>query len=260
MFEHDNEVLTDITAIYLGLGKLMLNGCECQRQWRQRTSQGTETTTTTLRSGYLTLDQFAFVYRLVCGMRRIPENTYLGGLSSGAVSAVKRSVSRYKYFFKTDFHGAEELDQIKQSLEKDIAPIRAQLNDLEAYLGHTKDLFDNYMTAYLQRSRKRIEEMSSEPFKQVNGDIYNPSLKFLLAVKCDCDVNSLEPEVEEIQRSLDMYIDCVSRMAKVFRRYDSKLFKSSSIFDLPNLRKSDRSKYFIKRSRTALAKLFRVQE
>jgi hypothetical protein len=29
----EQEFLTDVTTVYLGMGKIMLNGCECERSW-----------------------------------------------------------------------------------------------------------------------------------------------------------------------------------------------------------------------------------
>lgn len=37
--QEEQEVLTDVTSVFLGMGKVMLNGCECQRSY-ERTEDG----------------------------------------------------------------------------------------------------------------------------------------------------------------------------------------------------------------------------
>ena len=61
-----NEELTDVATVYLGLGKIMLNGSHYEE-----TDAGGETTRT-YKSGYITYDQFAFLYGAVCEMRDVP--------------------------------------------------------------------------------------------------------------------------------------------------------------------------------------------
>jgi hypothetical protein len=71
VFEYENEILTDIAAIYIGLGKLYLNGCQCSNTTKVSNSNTTTTTTEKMRVGYLDQSQLAFVYRLVCAMRNL---------------------------------------------------------------------------------------------------------------------------------------------------------------------------------------------
>lgn len=50
----EQELLTDVAAVYLGMGKIMLNGCECERTCRVTTNGRTTTTTHKLKTGYVT--------------------------------------------------------------------------------------------------------------------------------------------------------------------------------------------------------------
>lgn len=91
-FGYENEILTDIATVFCGLGKLSLNGCEITKTY---TSNNTSNTTTK-KVGYLVREQFAFIYNLICNMRKIPENIRLNGLSNDSIIAL--SNNQYKHF------------------------------------------------------------------------------------------------------------------------------------------------------------------
>jgi hypothetical protein len=113
----EQEFLTDVTAVYLGLGKIMLNGCECQTS-RQRTRDGTISTEThVLKTGYISRDCFAFVYRLVCAMRDIPRHVFLSGLSAAAREALQASESKYGNWFMPEFGTADGAAMLADSLK-----------------------------------------------------------------------------------------------------------------------------------------------
>jgi len=82
--EMENEILTDITTVFLGLGKIMLNGCKTTNIRHEPIENGTRTITNTTTCGYLDRSQFAFIYRLVCNMRNITESDALLGLNAEA--------------------------------------------------------------------------------------------------------------------------------------------------------------------------------
>jgi len=90
----ESEIFTDITAVYLGLGKLMLNGCKVD------ISYGKHSITQSI--GYLDRDQLAYVYYLVCKMREIPTTVYQHDLTPDAKNAVSK-------WFNTDFDKSQKL-------------------------------------------------------------------------------------------------------------------------------------------------------
>lgn len=84
--EFENEILTDVTTIFLGLGKLMLNGCEYSIHTFERDNNVVQEK---FQLGYLKPNQIAFVYLLVCAMRKIPSNEYERGLSLSSINAIR---------------------------------------------------------------------------------------------------------------------------------------------------------------------------
>ncbi len=73
----EQEILTDVAAVYLGLGKLMLNGSECEHVGTVRTGGEVKELHTTLKTGYVDRFSVAFVYRLICAMRQVPREVFL---------------------------------------------------------------------------------------------------------------------------------------------------------------------------------------
>jgi hypothetical protein len=81
----EDEILTDIASIWLGLGKLVLNGCEShlvETNW-----SGTTTSRHTV--GYMTRTQFAYTYLLVSTRRELSELEYKRGLGDDALTALR---------------------------------------------------------------------------------------------------------------------------------------------------------------------------
>ena len=74
----DNELLTDIAAIYLGLGNLILNGHRNEK----KVLRNKQEITYKMKIGYVKTHYLGFVYKTICNMRNIPESVYNEQLSS----------------------------------------------------------------------------------------------------------------------------------------------------------------------------------
>lgn len=85
--EKENEILTDIATVYLGLGKLMLNGCYFEETTYSSVpfSKSIRVITTSMRVGYLTQSQFILVYLLLCKMKGIEQFQYESNLNSSCL-------------------------------------------------------------------------------------------------------------------------------------------------------------------------------
>ncbi len=90
---YENEILTDVATIYTGLGKLSLNGCEVVKESTTNNADGgTTTKTTTKKVGYLNRKKFAFVYKVICAMRKIPDKYATAGLNSSAKAVLDKTM------------------------------------------------------------------------------------------------------------------------------------------------------------------------
>ncbi len=88
----DDEILTDVTAIYLGFGTFALNGGTYSETYRQ---DFLTTVKRTVKNGYLSLDESAFVYDIVCRMRGLSDTAIFAGLNEDAKESVRRVRNRH---------------------------------------------------------------------------------------------------------------------------------------------------------------------
>jgi hypothetical protein len=85
------EVLTEVTAVFLGMGKLLLNGYEfvvTERDWDRLLEVRHQH-----RFGYVTVDEVAFMHAMLCRLRAVPEVDARHGLSRFALAALARVAS-----------------------------------------------------------------------------------------------------------------------------------------------------------------------
>jgi hypothetical protein len=181
--EYDNEVLTDITAVFLGLGKLMLNGAEEEKAHEEERFDGTHHITETQRCGYLSLQQLAFVYRLVCAMRGISNREVLSNLSQQAESAVLWCETNYGHYFRKEY-GADKFTNniLNRTTEKTQKAVK-ELDSAEELLRLIQEICVDKAEIPLQANRDRILAMQNElrPFKP--EDIYDPALRYLKSIQ-----------------------------------------------------------------------------
>lgn len=133
--EMENEILTDITSVFLGFGKIMLNGCKTTHVRYETVAEGTRTITETKTSGYLDRDQFAFVYRLVCAMRNVPESDSIQELSPEALQAVQSCDTTLGHHYDARFHRAETVQEAIKNLDSIITDHQRALADLKGAKG-----------------------------------------------------------------------------------------------------------------------------
>jgi hypothetical protein len=173
----EQEFLTDVAAVYLGMGKIMLNGCECQRSETRTEGDKTITTTHTLRTGYISRECFAFVYRLVCAMRRIPATQFLAGLSEEAKKSIAACEREYGHWFKSEYHLQEEVDRLCKSLQNDVEECQTESASCEYTLRRAGEAI-HAMHSSIRESHKPLVE-ADQKITQLQKRNINPHLNFL---------------------------------------------------------------------------------
>lgn len=173
----EQEFLTDVTTVYLGMGKIMLNGCECQRSETRREGNKTITTTHTLRTGYISRECFAFVYRLVCAMRRIPATQFMSGLSEEAKTSITACEQEYGNWFKSEYHSHEEVERLCKSLQREVEECQTQSASYEYTLRRAGEAI-HAMHSGIRESHKPLVE-ADQKIAQLQKPNINPHLGFL---------------------------------------------------------------------------------
>ena len=92
----ENEIFTDLTSVYLGFGKLMLNGVQVSEKY----ITGYTDKTLTQNVGYLNRNQLAFIYLVINCLEGEKHLFYYSNLSSNAIDSVNNLEKEYSSFFK----------------------------------------------------------------------------------------------------------------------------------------------------------------
>lgn len=181
----DAEVLTDLTAVFLGLGKFMLLGSECRTLTVQKQHDGKVTTTHTCRSGYLNRNQFALAYLLACSMRRIAPRVYEAGLTLEVLDELqecRRANSPYLdagWYERVEKNGglatSEALTKALRSLRDRLAEMGRDLLLLRGFLEKMDSLCEQTHTKLYWLNR-RLEEVR-------DVDRHDPCFRFLDSVR-----------------------------------------------------------------------------
>ena len=193
--EMDNEILTDITAVFLGFGKIMLNGCEIINVREERIAEGTQMTTETRTSGYLKRDQLAFAYRLVCAMRNVPRSEYMSGLSSDAANAIHACDRSYSHYYDERFHQPETTADAFTNLKTESVARQRQLADLNKHLDYVKQSFCETVENFLVAAHNTAEKLRQQSEAIVQETNHDPAWRFLRAIK-------KEHELEQMAQAL----------------------------------------------------------
>jgi hypothetical protein len=179
LLEYENEILTDITSIFLGFGKLMLNGYEIVKESVNIVNYTRET----IKIGYLNKKQIAFVYRLICAMRKIPKNDMLSGLSSEAISEISDCYCYEEDYFNQEFHNNKFQNELVESLINYIQTLQDELNQINRHLEIIKTEYINKTETFLDLKLQNLKNFYNDLRTLNQYDTYDPCLIYLITIK-----------------------------------------------------------------------------
>lgn len=218
----ENEILTDITGVFLGLGKLLLNGTTYDNR---------------MKVGYLQSNQLAFVYLLVCSMRGIPEKEYAWGVVAESLTYINRYKSDFFFLFQDALQPAVgELDTFKALKEAtyDIHKVLSHTNKCIEFLQHS---VLNYSRYIMDNLHKKIQISLSEVSDLFDNEYYDPCLTYLnncciqLSIKKSAqNINTLASEALQLQ---SMISDIVGDLAAIRHEFPALTSKLLSIIKCP---------------------------
>lgn len=194
--EYENEVLTDITAVFLGLGKLMLNGCEIENVRLEARTDGTYVTEQ-LKSGYLDCEQLAFVYRMVCAMRRISDQEMVSSLSTEALSAIRACDSYQQDYFAQQLHSDQYRSELIKAAEKDIQTLQSELNRINQHLEFLKEEYICKTEEFLRTKLKKVQSLLNDAKSTRLNDIHDPCLLFLSTIELQKKIDQVRTKVAQ---------------------------------------------------------------
>lgn len=193
--KYENEILTDIAAVFVGLGKLMLNGSESHTE----STSGTMRTIHTVRTGYLDTSQMAFVYRLVCAMRGIRERDMVSGLTPRARAAVRAWARFDPQYFDPEFRDREYRQSLAQDMKERAKHLQEGLVDMKDRLAQVRrDLIDA-SESFLAKTEQTMTGMEQRAKVIESREIHDPADRFLDTISL---VASVRHETERTKKIL----------------------------------------------------------
>jgi len=200
--EIENERLTDITAVFLGLGKIMLNGCVSTDE--ETHPNGTRVTRT-MKSGYLSRDEFAFVYRLVCAMRKIPASEYLRDLYPDAAGDIHFCDSSFGHHYHPRFHKPETIQDLVNQYQKDITTVQRELSELDKHLIYIMKSFCNTVNGFLGTGHKMLHSLRQKS-DELTSNEPDPAFRFLRTVQSKLQLENTSEELQNLTRKTIKYL------------------------------------------------------
>jgi len=177
---YHNEVLTDIAGVFLGLGKLMLNG-HCV----ERIVEGASGRTThTRKVGYLEGNQLAFVYLLTCHMRQADQKESLNGLAPDAVTILQQQGAIFSAYFQRSFHDAEQAAAIRGQAASLVENVKSKERSFVQTLRDLRQSLDSLEVETLTRVHAQTDSINSK-LGELNSDDLDPCLRYLNTLKLD---------------------------------------------------------------------------
>jgi ssDNA-binding Zn-finger/Zn-ribbon topoisomerase 1 len=223
--DFENEILTDVATVYTGLGKLSLNGCE--KAIENFDSLGQTSKISSIKIGYLSRQQFAFVYRLINEMRRVPEIGFLHGLTLEAkneVVAISNSFSEYFTFepFSNEFT-LSEINAVTENEVECCLTVLAQMKKNLVFIEKIRESAESKVISQHHFIRDSLNELKSKALqtKSLQSSTYIKNLALIEEIKCFRDTliekNSL---ITELLDQSDSFILNIKNEASQLIKFD----------------------------------------
>ncbi len=192
-WKDDYEVLTDVAAVYLGLGKLMLNGCETRWTSEIRDTSGTTTQYHTLKVGYILRDDVAFVYRLVGALRNTTAEVLRDRISQDSLMSLEACERNYSSYFSLRSTNLTEQVAVAERLTSELSKFQTELAEVDWWVRRIRaecffrESACRDMHKLIARTREMLERIRS-------GEEVNPALAYLRCLQAHIDVVKRNPD------------------------------------------------------------------
>jgi len=196
----ENEILTDITSVYLGFGKIMLNGSESEKVERHTTPDGIQTIHEGISVGYLNRFQLAFVYCMVSAMRKIPLDDYMEGLNDEAMRTIQICTSLFGRHFDAHFHQATSQQGRTSDFMNQLKKVQGILADLNKHMTYIKKSLCKTSDRIVVNGHKQLKALSQQVVSSSHDNTLDPALRFLQAIKSEFDIKRLSEKANTVSK------------------------------------------------------------
>jgi hypothetical protein len=227
--ESEDEILTDITSVFLGFGKIMLNGCKATNLRYETVPNGTRTITETKSVGYLDRDQLAFVYRLVCAMRNIVPSDFMQGLNAEAASAVQRCDASLAHHYDARFHRPETTQENVEAFHKRTVDLQYSMADLDKHATYIKKCLSETTDPFLTSGHRKLKSLRDKVAAMAQETEADPVLRFLRNMQREFAVERLTEELHSVGRESGALLQHARAVGRHFFRNGSRFPKPTPV-------------------------------
>jgi hypothetical protein len=187
----ENEILTDLTTLYTGLGKLTLNGCE----HISVKTYGDKTETITNKLGYISKDDFQFMYAMISKMNSIDNIKLLENLKIDIKNEIALLISNEREFFDVDYsdndlawsnYNSFIKEEIKET-QKKIAQFEKQIREIEENVVKQSKLkvkeYHHFLNTLFDTSKKILNSSAHKKSHRFIKNLYGVQ-KIVNSKKC----------------------------------------------------------------------------
>ncbi|MFC2077482.1 hypothetical protein ACFLTM_01560 [Candidatus Bipolaricaulota bacterium] len=207
---YENEILTDITAVFMGLGKLVLNGAEA----RNETRNGAQRTIETIRTGYLSVPQLAFVYRLVCAMRGVRKKEMMSGVASQARSAIRACERLKSQFFDPRFRSEEYRRKLQLDLQSSANRLAEKLHQMRKQVSLARRNLINTSESFLAEAEQGLDALGKRMREISATEIYDPSYRFLDTLDLTAEIRTEHDRLTQVTDRVERWILDLDRASR----------------------------------------------
>lgn len=213
----NNEVLTDVAAVFLGYGKLLLNGLECTRTFPDGTLGGRRFIERTLKTGYLGSESIAFAYLLACAMRNIPQEVYERNLNAAAGQAVRMIRVRFSSYWDPTLHHPDSQDALAHQFQAETQVVQRQLLSLSMKHASIHQATSEPTEAFIVATHAHLHHDEVEFNQTIGRGAPDPCLRYLGSLK--------------LRASLQRHRANVARLASEAHRLDKALTMVNTVVE-----------------------------
>jgi len=161
----------------------MLNGTDARKDRFEVTPLGRTRITETYKCGYLGLNELAFVYHLVCAMRRIPSNHVEGGLSGEALSEVQRCQILFPDLLDPAHHETAARTRIADQIQAAVNELQVVLSEVDRDVLWMQRRCLGAADRWSRSVHKSLARLQLETNQRSIHPEYDPCLNFLEAAE-----------------------------------------------------------------------------
>ena len=199
---HDTEVLTDVACVFLGFGKILLNGYRKEEVNTTPIDNGTSYSVKINKYGYLNKRQLAFVYLLVSTMRKINRDAMLSGLTKRTKKMVCYAQGNYQEYFDKRFHIDTYCDEILSGISGELKKAYDEITKTKEHLSFINEKIVKSVEEDVREKTSTLHSYKEQLVSIYPDGIYDPALKFLKAIKLTDETNKAEKIIKHLVKEL----------------------------------------------------------